>query len=131
MNWLEKIAQSPLGMSNLQPSSAQANDIIMGVIENRYDGSGPSVSQPEGGWAYQQFKQLGPLPEVCKAINDAASLNISAPPKMQILAEAAGCPWEPKQPQNNEQPQQSEMNAVMPQMGQQEQPMDTPSVEIG
>lgn len=119
MNWLKKIAQI-----------TDPADIIMGVIENRYDGSGPSVSQPAGGWAYKQLKQLGPLPEVCQKINEVAGLNPAARPKMQILAEAAGCPWSPENPQQADQPQQPDMNAVMPMMGQQEQPMDMPSAEI-
>lgn len=117
MNWLKKIAQRP------DPS-----DIIMGVIENRYDGS-------VGGGAYQALQNIGLLPEVCQMINEAAGLNSSARPKMQILAEASGCIraglWSPENPQNTDQPQpQPDMN-VMPPMGEQEQPMDMPSAEIG
>ena len=119
MNWLKKVAQIS------DPAS-----IIMGVINNTADGSGPSVSQPAGGWAYQELKKLGPSPEVCQMINESAALNPAARPKMQILAEATGCQWTPENPQNADQSQQPDMNAVMPQMGQQELPMDMPSTEI-
>lgn len=122
MNWLKKVAQMP------DPA-----DIIMGVIENRYDGSAPSLTQPAGGGAYKEFmkfRELGPPPEVCQMINELAGLNPAARPKMQILAKAAGCQWVPENPPNADQPQPTEMNAVMPMMGQQERPMDVPSMEI-
>lgn len=119
MNWLKRVAQI------LEPEK-----IIMGVIQNEFDGSGPSVSQPAGGWAYQQMKNMGPDPQVCQMINTVAGLNAAARPKMQLLAEAAGCEWAPGVPQNPDQPQQSDPHAVMPPMGQQEQPTDMPSMEI-
>ena len=120
MNWLKKIAQLS------DPAS-----IIMGVINNTADGSGPSVTQPAGGWAYQELKRLGPLPDICQMINAAAGINPAARPKMQILAEATGCQWTPENPPDTDQLQQPDMNVVPPMLGQQENPMDTPSVEIG
>jgi len=120
MNWLKKIAQT-----------TDPTDIIMGVIENRYDGSGPSVTQPAGGWAYQELRKLGPLPDICQMINEAAGINPAARPKMQVLAEATGCQWTPENPPDTGQSQQPDMNVAPPMLGQQENAIDTPSVEIG
>lgn len=108
--------------------------IIQGVVNNEYDGSGPSVDQPQGGWAYQELQRMGPLPEVCEMINFAAGENPAARAKMRVLSEAAGCPWNPQSP-----PQQQEAPSQVPQfspetaapmIGEQEKPMNMPSAEI-
>lgn len=127
MSWLKKVSQNQISNDPI--------DIIWGVIEDRYDGSGPSVTQPDGGGAYQRLRELtrmGSSPDICSTINEAAGINVAAGPKMRILAEAAGCPFEPASPQNSEQPQESNMidPTMMPMVGQQEKPMNMPAIEF-
>ncbi|MHA2279516.1 MAG: hypothetical protein ACXAC5_01305 [Promethearchaeota archaeon] len=118
MNWFQKLSQT-----------YSPDDIIQGVLNGVFDGSGPSPTQPEGGWAYQRFRAMGPV--ACEQINTAAGQHAAAYKEMQVLAEAAGCNWnpEPIQPQ----PENAGVSAepmVMPPMGQQEKPMAMPSAEI-
>lgn len=120
MNWLQRTSEiwTP-------------DRIIQGVLSNEFDGSGPSPTQPEGGWAYKEMKRIGPLPEVCNMINYTAGTNAAARSKMQVLAEAAGCQWAPQNPpQPQDQMQNPEVTPVMPMMGEQEKPMNMPSTQI-
>jgi len=119
MNWLQRLSQT-----------YSPTDIIQGVLNGVFDGSGPSPNLPEGGWAYQQFQQMGPV--ACEEINTAASEHTAAYKEMRLLAEASGCPWnpEPIQPQPENAGVSVDPMAMPMPMGQQEKPMDMPSAEV-
>lgn len=125
MNWLKKVAQ-------LMPQVVLSPDQMMQLIDNILLNEGSDLN-----YAEQQFRNAAPVPEeVCQRINESAGgfsperPDPSARPKMQKLAEAGGCYWNPVSPPMAQQPNMVDP-AMMPMMGQQEKPMDLPSTEIG
>lgn len=115
MNWLQKTSYTnPL-------------DLIQGILDNYIDGSAPSMTNPAGGVAYQEFQKIGPVPEVCEMINNAAASDPTSLSKMRVLAKASGCNFNPQNPDQNVDPNQ---NFVDPMLGQQEVPEEVPSLEI-
>lgn len=118
MNWLQKTSYADYNLVQL------ATEKIQGVLENREDGSA-------GGAIAQLMQQIGPDPSVCTAIMTACAADTSAPNKMRILSDAAGCEWKPEMvnPPMPEQPDMSMMS--MPDLGEQDKPMSMPSTEIG
>lgn len=117
MNWLKKISQS-----------YSPEQIIEGVLNNTMDGSGPSPTLPEGGFAYQQMRLIGA--QACDAINYAAGVNAAATKKMKILSEAAGCQWNPAPVQPAAPVPGDPQQMQMPQLGQQDKPMENPEIEV-
>lgn len=125
MNWFQKLAYA----MTPEVSRYTPEQIIMGVMQNEMDGSSPSPMHPEGGMAYQLMRQLGPV--ACVEINNAAGSDSAAFGKMRILAEAAGCEWNPQvQAPPLDEPVAGDDPMSMPSMGQQEKPMAVPSAEI-
>jgi len=117
MNWLQKISYANYNLIQM------VTEKIQGVIENREDGS-------EGGAVAQLMQQIGPDPSVCTVIMNACAADASAPSKMKILSDAAGCEWKPEMV-NPPMPKQPDMSMMpMPSLGQQEKPMDIPSAEV-
>lgn len=131
MSWLKKISQMAPPTSPMPPTPQVTlttnqmmkiiNDVLLNVGDINY--------------AAQKFQEAAPLPEeVCNTINEVAGVNAAARPKMQTLAEAGGCYWNPQNPTMDQQQQQQQPNmmdpAVTPMMGQQEKPMGMPSMEI-
>ncbi len=131
MNWLKKVSQvMPLPPAPQMPQQVTLTEEQMMTILN--DVLTNMGGQSDIGYAAQKFREAAPLPEqVCNTINETAGVNAAARAKMQVLAEAGGCYWNPQNPPMDQQqsPQQPDMN-VMPMMGQQEQPIDMPSAEI-
>ena len=123
MSWLKKVSQIVPPMPQITLTTEQMMKIINDVLIN------------EGGdinYAAQRFQEAAPLPEeVCNTINEVAGINAAARPKMQALAEAGGCYWNPQNPPMDQQQQPNMMDpAMMPMMGQQEKPVGMPSMEI-
>ncbi len=113
MNWFQRTAQQ-MGVE----------DTIQMVLRN-------TLGVEYGGQAWQIMSQAGPA--ACDAImSTAGSLGMSgidpsAYGKMQKLAEAAGCDWNPQAPPDDGAVNDPMANAPMQV---QEAPMEMPSVEI-
>lgn len=124
MSWLKKIAQD-----------AFAQDPLVAIVDGILMNDGTDLIQAQQ--QLQQAKAQGMNMEaVCRRINEsAAGVNpaqpdASARPKMQSLAEAIDCPWQPVNPPMAQQPDMMDPS-MMPDMGQQERPMEMPSAEFG
>ena len=134
MSWLKKIAQLSQATSPLDDLIKMVNLIAL----NQPDDNGELIDLTFAQNRLQQALAQGiNLDTVCQHINElAAGVNpvqpdASARPKMQALAAAINCPWEPVNPPMAQQPDSNMMDpSMMPQMGQQEQPMEMPSAEI-
>ena len=126
MNWLQKINQ----LNGPGPGPNDPIAMIQAVLNNAADGSAPSTTLPQGGMVYQLMQRTGPVPEVCAAIMAGCASDTSAPSKMRILSDGAGCEWKPEMV-NPPMPEQDMSMTPMPSLGDQEQPMDMPSAEIG
>ena len=131
MNWLKKIAQ-PMPIMAPMPQVALTPDQMMKIIDDILLNEGSDLN-----YAEQQFRNSAPVPqEVCQRINESAGgfsperPDPSARPKMQKLAEAGACYWNPANPPMAQQPDMMNDPSMMPMMGQQEKPMDIPSTEI-
>ena len=108
MSWLQKIA------------AYSPDDIIQGVLNNTFDIN----------WACGQMRIIGAV--ACDQINFAAGLNAAAYGKMKTLSDAAGCKWNPEP--MKQQPMMNNQNILpnqMPQLGEQDKPMESPAVSVG
>ncbi len=137
MNWLKKIAQ-PMPTMAPTPQAASIEQQLIGLVDSILLNDGTDLIFVKQ--QLQQAKTQGVnLEAVCSHINEsAAGVNPAAPDssaykKMMELAEAGGCYWEPTNPPMSQQPDNNMMDpSMMPNyMGQQEQPMEMPSAEIG
>lgn len=124
MNWLNRVSQIPMSVA---PQVTLTTDQMMQHINGVLTNQGADLN-----YVVQVFNTVAPLPvEVCNTINQVAGVNAAARPKMQKLAEAGGCYWNPENPPMDQQQSQQQLGpAPMPPMGQQEDPGDMPAVDI-
>ncbi len=115
MNWFQRTAQ-------MGGFGGGIEDTIQAVLRNE-------LGVEYGGQAWQTMRRAGPA--ACEAINGTAGtmglsgIDPSAVAKMQKLAEAAGCDWNPQAPDDG-----AVNDPMAAPMQTQEAPMDMPSVEI-
>lgn len=141
MNWLKKIAYQ--ATPQIASPVDDLIDLVDQIVLNRPGKDGKVIDLTGAEMRLQQAQAQGvAMDAVCQRINElAAGVNpvrpdASARPKMDNLAEAAGCKkrglWNPVNPPMAQQPDNNMMNdpSMMPQMGQQEQPTEMPSTEF-